>query len=288
MDQRFPPFDDVMSIATELSEQKPCAECGEGLECADGWCGAMPAMAQQRVCPPGFTRYVIRRGESLITIARNFNISLALLLQYNPDINPYFYRAGEELCLPNVSGYCSGGRLYTIKPGDTLQAIATAYGVPLDQLIRANPYINQNNLLPGQIICIPPAAKPVPPAPAPPAPVPPAPACPTGYTAYTVRQGDSFAAIQITYNVSYQALAQANPNVNLDALAPGTALCIPPAGSRGTCPGGGGTYVVKSGETPISIAQTLGVPLGSLLRANPMLAPADFIAGRVICIPAKA
>lgn len=48
------------------------------------------------------------------------------------------------------------GRLYRVKPGDTLYKIAQRFGVPLDALIKANPQISDPNLIyPGQVICIP-------------------------------------------------------------------------------------------------------------------------------------
>ncbi|MFC3884305.1 LysM peptidoglycan-binding domain-containing protein [Bacillus songklensis] len=44
---------------------------------------------------------------------------------------------------------------HIVKPGETLSAIALDYRRPLQSLIAANPLINPNMLIPGQVIFIP-------------------------------------------------------------------------------------------------------------------------------------
>ncbi len=47
------------------------------------------------------------------------------------------------------------GNTYIIKPGDTLWSISQKLNIPLNELIKANPYLNPNNLQVGQIINLP-------------------------------------------------------------------------------------------------------------------------------------
>lgn len=47
------------------------------------------------------------------------------------------------------------GRKYQIKEGDTLYAISRRERIPLEWILRANPYVNVYNLQAGQWICIP-------------------------------------------------------------------------------------------------------------------------------------
>lgn len=47
------------------------------------------------------------------------------------------------------------GFLHVVKKGDTLYRISRLYGVCLDAIMRANPYINIYNLQEGDEICIP-------------------------------------------------------------------------------------------------------------------------------------
>lgn len=50
--------------------------------------------------------------------------------------------------------YCNG-RTHTIKKGDTLYALSRRYRVPLEMLLRANPYVDVYNLQVGDTLCIP-------------------------------------------------------------------------------------------------------------------------------------
>lgn len=46
---------------------------------------------------------------------------------------------------------CTGGTLYTVTSGDTLQSIAEAFGITLQALVAANPQL----ITPGQELCVP-------------------------------------------------------------------------------------------------------------------------------------
>lgn len=110
--------------------------------------------------------------------------------------------------------------------------------------------------------------------------------CPNGYRSATVENGQTFADLLIENNVSYQAMRAVNPNLPTTRLAPGTRYCVPPSMSRRLCPSSSSSsYVIGVGETLFSVARTLGVSPDALLATNTALAPSDFEAGRVICVP---
>lgn len=110
--------------------------------------------------------------------------------------------------------------------------------------------------------------------------------CPAGYRSATVQNGQTFADLLIENDVSYQAMRAVNPNLPTTRLAPGTRYCVPPSMSRRLCPSSSSSsYVMGVGETLFSVARTLGVPPDALLATNTALAPSDFKAGRVICVP---
>lgn len=50
--------------------------------------------------------------------------------------------------------YCNG-HMHMIKKGDTLYALSRRYHVPLEVMLRANPYVDVYNLQPGDTVCIP-------------------------------------------------------------------------------------------------------------------------------------
>lgn len=106
------------------------------------------------------------------------------------------------------------------------------------------------------------------------------------YTMITMPQGWSFYNILVRHGVSYDALQRANPGMDLDALTPGQTVYVPPGGSRGlTEDSAMGTHIVERLETLDSISRKYRVSTANLLKANPNLAPHDFIAGRVILVP---
>ena len=47
--------------------------------------------------------------------------------------------------------YCNG-HMHMIKKGDTLYALSRRYHVPLEVMLRANPYVDVYNLQPGEIL----------------------------------------------------------------------------------------------------------------------------------------
>ncbi|PKM47259.1 MAG: peptidoglycan-binding protein LysM, partial [Firmicutes bacterium HGW-Firmicutes-8] len=53
------------------------------------------------------------------------------------------------------------------------------------------------------------------------------PPCPTGFTTYIIRAGDTFYSLAIRFNTTVAVLLQANPGVNPNALMIGQAICVP-------------------------------------------------------------
>ena len=155
---------------------------------------------------------------------------------------------------------------YTIQPGDTLWDLANQYNTSVDEIIAANPGLDPDNLMVGQVIVIPdppqraPERRPeyrrpergrefhrapyfrppyyyyrrpyfrppyYPPYPYPYPYAPPVAACPAGTTPYTVQPGDTLYTISARYGISLDALIAANPSVNFNALYVGQVICLP-------------------------------------------------------------
>lgn len=112
------------------------------------------------------------------------------------------------------------------------------------------------------------------------------PVCPQGYALGVVRNGQTFTDLLLENNVSYTAMRAANPSLPVTRLAPGTRYCIPPSGTRRLCPSGSsGSYVMGQFEDLNTLSELFGYAPGLFLTTNPQLAPSDFTAGRVICVP---
>ncbi len=166
--------------------------------------------------------------------------------------------------------FCPNGQIYTVVAGDTLFLISQRFGVCLQQLIEANPQIENPNLIyPGQLICIPAAIS--------------MPEC-RGII-YTVVSGDTLFRIAQRFNISLEALLAANPQImDPDLIYPGQKICIPEVPSL-PCPTGI-TYVVMPGDTLFAIAERLGTTVDRLLQLNPQITDPNFLqAGDLLCVP---
>ena len=202
---------------------------------------------------------------------------------------------------------------YTVKRGDSFYLIARRLGVPLRDLMNANPDIHPARLMVGDELCIPSCAEheaqepaplpdsfPVPdmpdagnqPAPLPDSfPVPDAPGiepgkpelvtCPENRRA-VVQEGQTVADLQLEYDRSFHALETANPTLDLDDLKAGQTVCVPPVNLPCALPA---SVVLGEGETLESLSVRFNLPVATLLRANPCLAPDDFSQGVTVKLP---
>lgn len=164
-------------------------------------------------CPNG-TIYIIRPGDTFFSIARRFNISLDVLLNANPGINPDFLQVGQRICIPTLPTptITCPGPTYTVRPGDTLYNLARILGTSVEAILAANPGINPTSLQVGQILCLP-TGRAVP--------------CPGG-TIYRVRPGDTLYGIARSFDVPLERIIRANPGLSTSSIIyPGQPLCIP-------------------------------------------------------------
>ena len=170
---------------------------------------------------------------------------------------------------------CQGSRLYIIQEGDTVSGIAARFGVTTAQILERNPYIDPQNLVVNQPICIPNGE------------VRCSQFCPAGYACGTVRYGQTYADLLIENDISYRDFREANPRISPTGLMPGQRYCVPPKQAAPTCPSGTTRFTVPEGQTLSDLASNLRITQGRLLRLNETLAPSEFTAGRQICVPTE-
>ncbi|MGE5372170.1 MAG: LysM peptidoglycan-binding domain-containing protein [Solirubrobacterales bacterium] len=108
--------------------------------------------------------YMVVAGDTLFQISQTTGVPLDAIVAANPQIkDPNVIVPGQIICIPSSYPRVCSGQLYSVKSGDTLFLIARRYGIPLNDLIAANPQIaNPDVIVPGQVICIPgtPAVRP--------------------------------------------------------------------------------------------------------------------------------
>ena len=95
--------------------------------------------------------HVVRAGESIYSIARQYRVSPQKIISDNELSNPNQLVIGQTLVIleETIS--------HTVAPGESVYLIANRYGISVNELLAANPQITNPALLyPGQVITIPP------------------------------------------------------------------------------------------------------------------------------------
>jgi len=85
--------------------------------------------------------HVVRPGETIYTIAADYNVSVSRLVQDNGITN------AEELVIGQTIVIAAASQSYIVREGDTLGGIAGAFGVSRMQLLRNNPFLSDREYL---------------------------------------------------------------------------------------------------------------------------------------------
>jgi len=104
--------------------------------------------------------YTVKKGDTLSGIAAKHGVTVQDLLQYNPGIrDPDVIDVGMKIKIPSPKASAPAGdwvHQHKVVQGDTLWKLSKAWGVPLADLIKANPHLkNPNVLMTGEIVNIP-------------------------------------------------------------------------------------------------------------------------------------
>lgn len=178
--------------------------------------------------PPAPYEYVIQAGDTLSAIAQRFNISVDALMAANTLRDPNNLIQGQVLFIPGYEGAApttdtetvseradAESATHTVKAGETLFAIAQRYGVTPAEIIAANEITDPDRLQTGQQLVIPGVSA--------------AEIEAANRVVHTVAAGESLNAIARRYNVSVNAIIEANNISNPNFLTVGEQLIIPTA-----------------------------------------------------------
>lgn len=226
--------------------------------------------------------YVVRSGDTLITIASREGVRLSELMRANGLTLTSVIFPGQRLTIPGSTApaptAASASRAYTVRAGDTLSGIAARHGVRLAELLSANRLSITSLIVPGQRLTIPGAGAAG------------APAAPAGVT-YTVRSGDALSTIAARHGVRLADLLRANRLTITSMIHPGQRLTIPGAtagNAAPAAPAAGATYTVRSGDALSTIAARHNVSLQALLSLNGLSMTSLITPGQRLRLPAGA
>lgn len=116
----------------------------------------------QRLLIPGavapsltWVTHVVRPGETLEGIARQYRLDGRVVALANRLLNPSLLATGQVLQLPVREGMPIGGALHMVQPGETLTAILFRYGSSLWEVVEANGFPPPSLIMPGRWLLIP-------------------------------------------------------------------------------------------------------------------------------------
>jgi LysM repeat protein len=138
-----------------------------------------------------YTKYVLKRGESLKDVATIYNTDVDTLKSIN---NLYYdsnLREGLEIIVPQEKE--DAYKYYTVEQGDTLYAIGKKYNMNPNLLASINGLDENDYIYPNQEILIPKA----------------------NYSYYITKEGDTLDTVANIFQVSQTELIKNNPTVYL-------------------------------------------------------------------------
>lgn len=163
----------------------------------------LPTSLVEETIPGDYLIYTIKKGDNLYSIAKNYNITLDELINFNQQGSTLLH-IGEQLLIPINNQTNNNNIQYVIKPGDTLYNIAKRYNTNVDEIKRIN-NLNTNMLKIGETILIPGTSN---------------------YQTYVIRTNDTLEGIALRYNTTVENIMKAN-NLLTDDVTVGQIILIP-------------------------------------------------------------
>ncbi len=209
--------------------------------------------------------YVVKKGDTLYSIASKFDTTVSKIMQLNNLKTPSL-AIGQQLLIPVANLPSTDYAIYTVKPGNNLYSIAKKYNVSVDSIKSLN-NLTSDILSIGQQLKIPITTK-----------------LPETENSqkYTVKPGDTLYSIAKNFGMSVEELISLN-NLKSNTLSIGQQLIVNknPASSNNaliplgsTCYGTGYkeptyiTYTVKRGDSLYTIAKKYNTSIEHLKRLN--------------------
>ncbi|HAJ31911.1 MAG TPA: hypothetical protein DCK79_00820 [Candidatus Atribacteria bacterium] len=273
--------------------------------------GQIIKIPQDNLSAAGYIIHIVKKGETLWSIAQKYNLSVDLILATNNIVNSELISIGQEMKIPSHKNAVAETNIvnqavidkknnninnninqpekaepivYTVKAGDNLWNISRKYGVSVEVIIDVNNLRDKDFLSLGQKLEIP--------------------AIGGGVSnsnqkqestiiTYTVVKGDTLWSISRRYDVKMTSIISVNNLEEISRLSIGRQLKLPItnmdiAKAEGYSQDAAAEeiiYYVKKGESLWSISRNYNVKLESIIAANNITDASKISAGQKLRIP---
>lgn len=183
----------------------------------------IPLSAQQQ---ESYFTHTISKGETLYSIAGMYNVSTDEIIRLNPSCASVV-KVGEVIKIPQRATQTSPIIYYTIKKGDTLYSLSKKYNVSVENIIAANPGLTPQTFSEGKVIRI--SRVPVQGSVQPVSKSPQQSLSSNCKEIHKAKRKDTPEKVAEKYNISLQALMDANPEMKKVGykMQKGDLICIP-------------------------------------------------------------
>ncbi len=211
--------------------------------------------------------HMVRRGDTLLALARRYGVPVAAIAAANGVTNPDRIYIGQQLWIPG-----KGAPVVTATPSPsptrtaTLPSTAapTATATPT-----ATAVATSTSVIPSPTATMPPGATPT----------------PIAGIWHIVTYGDTLARLAAQYRVPMQAILDANGLGGGSVIRIGQRLWIPLGPTPTPIPGAGVWYIVQPGESLLTIAARYGITWQAIAQANGLTNPTVIYPGQRLRIP---
>lgn len=221
-----------------------------------------------------YYKYKVKTGEGLFAVSRLFDISVAEIMEANPGSEAGL-RNGQELLVPAKSKDSAAAALqsvaanppqsrtfkHTVSRGETLFGISQMYNTTVDQIIRANPGLNEN-ISEGQTVEIPQMQQQTQSV-----------DDSNNYRFHTIAAKETLYAVSKIYSLNAEDILEANPGLSVETFSIGKTIRIPLSKIKQEPQIRVENVIhrVKKGETLYSIAKEYDVEVSEIETANSIL-----------------
>lgn len=258
-----------------------------------------------------YTVHIVKKGDTLWTIAQRYNLTVNLILANNNISNSELISIGQEMKIPlhknavaetnianqaiideknnNINNNINQPKnaepiVYTVKAGDNLWNISRKYGVSVEVIIDVNNFRDKDFLSLGQKLEIPAIGGGVPDSNQKQEPT---------IITYTVVKGDNLWSISQRFDVKMTSIISANNLKEISRLSIGQKLKLPITNMNIAKAEGYSQdaaveeiiYYVKKGESLWSISRDYNVKLEAIIAANSITDASKISAGQQLRIP---